>query len=241
MRFVPRRALTPSLMSESVNPAARRKFYGLISRRERWALTWRAWLILLGLGLAGGCLVVRGSHAFLAIDAPVSTTVMVVEGWVPRYAVTNYVARYHSNYTMIFTTGGATLADYASRDVSDTFASVVRSRLVRVGVPASKIQIVPCWLVERDRTYASAVALREWCRTNSVQLTAFNVITLGPHARRSRLLHQKAFGDGVKVGVIPLTNVEYDPDHWWRYSEGVKETMSEAAAYLYVRFLFSPK
>ena len=184
--------------------------------------------------------IIRESHAFLAVNAPVETTVLVVEGWVPRYAVTNYVAHYQSNYAQIYTTGGVTLADYTSRDISDTFASVARARLVRAGVPASKVHVVPCWIVKRDRTYASAVALREWCHTNNVQLTSFNVITLGPHARRSRLLHQKAFGSGVKVGVIPLPNVQYDTEHWWRYSEGVKETLSEAIAYLYARFLFSP-
>jgi hypothetical protein len=65
-------------------------------------------------------------------------------------------------------------------------------------------------------------------------------VTIGPHARRSRLLNQKAFDSRVKIGVIALTNPEYDADHWWRYSEGVKETLSESAAYLYSRFLFSP-
>lgn len=215
--------------------------FGLVCRRERWSLTWRAWLVFLSLFLGGGFLVTRASHDFLAVNAPVDTSALVVEGWVPRYAVTNYVARYHSNYTAIYTTGGATLADYTSRDVSDTFASVVRTRLVRAGIPPAKIHVVPCWLVKRDRTYASAVALREWCKTNNVQLTAFNVATLGPHARRSRLLHEKAFGPDVKVGVIPLPNVQYDADHWWRYSEGVKETLSETAAYLYARFLFSPE
>ena len=44
----------------------------------------------------------------------------------------------------------------------------------------------------------------------------------------------------MKVGVIALPNVQYEADHWWRYSEGVKETLGEAIAYLYARFLFSP-
>ena len=204
-------------------------------------LTWPARLLVLCVLALVGFFTVRYCNAFLAVNAPVKTTALVVEGWVPRYAITNYVARYHTNYTDIYTTGGVTLADYTSRDVSDTFASVARSRLVRVGVPAAKIHIVPAWIVKRDRTYSSAVALREWSRTNNVPLTSFNVITLGPHARRSRLLHQKAFGDGVKVGVIPLTDIQYESDHWWRYSEGVKETLSEAFAYLYARFLFSPE
>jgi hypothetical protein len=219
---------------------SQRRCFGLLRRKEKWVLTWPARILLFCIASILAFVIVRQSHAFLALDAPVDSTVLVVEGWVPRYAVTNFVARYHSNYTAIYTTGGATLADYTSLDVSDTFASVARSRLVRAGVPASKVHLVPCWIVKRDRTYASAVALREWCRTNDVHLSSLNVATLGPHARRSRLLHQKAFGPDVKIGVIPLPSVEYDVHHWWRYSEGVKETLSEAAAYLYARFLFSP-
>ena len=133
------------------------------------------------------------------------------------------------------------MTDRKSRNESDTYASVAKSRLVRAGVPAEKLHVVPSWIVKRDRTYGSALALKEWCRTNNVHLTAINVVTLGPHARRSRLLHEKALGKEVKIGIIPLTNEEYDPDHWWRYSEGVKEVLSESAAYLYARFFFSPE
>jgi uncharacterized SAM-binding protein YcdF (DUF218 family) len=218
---------------------SRQKWFGLLRRKESWSLTWRGWLALLCLLSILGVLCVRNAHGFLAVDAPVSTRVLVLEGWVPRYAATGYVARVAGDYDKIYTTGGVTLADRKSRDDSDTFASVAQTRLVRAGVPAAKIQYVPAWKVKRDRTYASALALREWCASNRVELTAFNLVTLGPHARRSRLLYQKAFPD-AKVGIIPLTNEEYDADHWWRYSEGVKETLSESMAYLYSRFLFSP-
>jgi hypothetical protein len=84
------------------------------------------------------------------------------------------------------------------------------------------------------------VALREWCRTNEVVLKDFDVVTLGVHARRSRLLTEQAFPE-ARVGVIPALNEEYEPASWWRYSEGVKEVFSETMAYLYARFLFSPE
>jgi len=65
-------------------------------------------------------------------------------------------------------------------------------------------------------------------------------MTLGPHARRSRLLFQKAFGKEVKVGVISVEDRDYDPAHWWRSSEGVREVLGEAIAYFYAKFFFSP-
>ncbi|MGA2556129.1 MAG: hypothetical protein ABSG04_07630, partial [Verrucomicrobiota bacterium] len=60
------------------------------------------------------------------------------------------------------------------------------------------------------------------------------------HARRSRLLFQKACGDDTKVGVIALDDVGYDPTHWWRTSEGVREVVGEGIAYLYARIVFHP-
>jgi len=44
----------------------------------------------------------------------------------------------------------------------------------------------------------------------------------------------------VEIGILSGRNREYDPQHWWRSSEGVKEVLSEGAAYLYARFLFCP-
>ena len=209
-------------------------------RKERWSLSWRGRLLLLLAVLGGGFVFLHTVHPFLAIHAPIDTPVLVLEGWVSEYAATGYVARCRSD-TMFYTVGGPTLQDRHSLDVSDTYASVSRARLLRVGVPAGRVQMVPCWDAQRDRTYSSALALRDWARTNHVELRAMNVATLGAHARRSRLLFQKAFGPDVKVGIISLPNDSFDARHWWQYSEGFKEVLSEGAAYFYVRFLFAPE
>ena len=225
-------------MSERAQTApGRRAWFGLVRRKEAWVLTWRAWL-LLTLSLAGtGFLFTRGAHAFLAVHQPNDSGVLVIEGWVPRYALTGYVARC-SNYAMIYTIGGPTRTDRHSNDESDTYASVAQARLVKAGVPVGKVRAVPCRIAQRDRTYASAAALRDWCVSNHVEMARFNVITIGPHARRSRLMFQRAFKKPVQVGIIALTNEDYDADHWWRYSEGVRETLGEVVAYLYARIFF---
>lgn len=189
--------------------------------------------------LAATILLIRNAHAFLAINAPVSGGVFVIEGWIPEYDLTNFVAHTRS-YSMIYTIGGLTHMAGNSTDVSDTYASVAYWHLRKVGVPAEKIRMVPSFVSKKDRTYSSAVALRDWSRTNFFEVRPFNIVTMGAHSRRSRLLCTKAFGTGQGIGVISLVNGDYDPEHWWRFSEGVKETLSESAAYLYARFLFSP-
>lgn len=225
---------------DSGSNEAKRAFGGLLRRRECWVLTWPARLSLALILIGGGVFMMRSAHAFLALNAPVETGVIVVEGWMSHYDMTNYVA-HCEKCTMIYTTGGPTHMARNSRDVSDTYASIAYWNLRRTGIPAEKLQMVPAGAARRDRTYTSAVALRDWCRLNNTPLTTFNVLTVGPHARRSRLIYEKAFGPEVQIGTIALTNGDYDPAHWWRYSEGVKETLSESFAYLYARFLFSPE
>jgi hypothetical protein len=65
-------------------------------------------------------------------------------------------------------------------------------------------------------------------------------LTEDAHARRTRLLYQKAFGKKVAVGIIAVSNPDYNPTQWWRYSDGVREVIGESIAYIYARFFFYP-
>ena len=92
----------------------------------------------------------------------------------------------------------------------------------------------------QDRTYNSALAVKFWFATNHIPLESLNLVSLGPHTRRSWLLYQKAFGNDVKIGVIPVNGSGYNPSQWWRSSEGFREVVGEAIAYFYAKFLFHP-
>jgi hypothetical protein len=100
--------------------------------------------------------------------------------------------------------------------------------------------MVPSRVFARERTYSSAVALRDWFRDHNLAIHSFNVLTEGSHARRTSLLYQKAFGKNVAVGVIAISNPDYDPKDWWRYSYGVREVIGESIAYIYAQFFFHP-
>jgi hypothetical protein len=89
-----------------------------------------------------------------------------------------------------------------------------------------------------DRTYASALALKNWLGSHGVVETNLNVISLGPHSRRSRLLFEKALGKDYKVGIIAIENQEYDAKQWWASSAGVRSMLDEIIAYLYTRLSF---
>ena len=94
--------------------------------------------------------------------------------------------------------------------------------------------------MDRDRTYGSAVALRDFFVLHHLPVTRINIVTENTHARRTRLVFQKALGPGIKVGILAAQNPDYDPAKWWRYSEGTKDVATEALSYVYARLFFHP-
>jgi len=44
----------------------------------------------------------------------------------------------------------------------------------------------------------------------------------------------------MKVGVIAMDERLYDPVHWWRSSEGMRQVLFEGLAYVYALCFFHP-
>jgi uncharacterized SAM-binding protein YcdF (DUF218 family) len=221
--------------------APRRAMWGLFDRRERWSLSWRGRLILAFAVVLLSVLVFRSVYPFLAITHRVDADVLVVEGWVHQYAIRAAVDEFRSgSYERVFTTGGPVQGTGGYTNDYNTSASVAADLLRKNGLANGSVQMVPSRVMDRDRTYSSAVALRNWFRDHNMAVSGIDVVTEDLHARRTRLLFQKALGDKVAVGVIAIPNPDYDAKRWWRYSEGLKNVLSEAATYVYARLLFYP-
>jgi uncharacterized SAM-binding protein YcdF (DUF218 family) len=218
-----------------------RAMWGLVCRKERWSLSWRGRLILAFALLLAGALLLKGVYPFLAITHRVDPDVLVVEGWVHEYAIRVAVEEFRSNsYQRVFATGGPVEGHGGYINDYYTSASVGADLLKRSGLSDESVQMVPSRVMDRDRTYSAAVALRNWFREHNIHVRSINVVTEDLHARRTRLLFGRALGHDVVVGVIAVPSPDYDARHWWRYSQGVKDVVSEAAAYVYARLLFYP-
>jgi len=189
--------------------------------------------------LAGFAVMFFCIFPFLAVTQRLNSNVLVVEGWIPDFAIHAAAVEFASgNYKHAFTTGGPVSGMGGYTNDYNTSASVGASRLTVAGV--RHVQMVPSRVMDRDRTYAAAVALRDWFRSNNFHPRAINVVTEGPHARRTRLLFQKALGDQTGVGIIAVCSPDYDRTKWWSFSEGVRDVVGEAFAYLYARVFFHP-
>ena len=188
--------------------------------------------------LASGIIVVLRIYPFLAVTERVNADVLVVEGWVHPYAVEASAEEFKNrHYRQIFTTGGPVVGKGGYINDYQTSASVGAGMLRKRGIPTELIQMVPSRVIGRDRTYSSAIALRDWFHDHQVQVSSLNVVTEGAHARRTRFLFKKALGREVQVGVIAIPSPDYDADRWWSYSEGVEEIIRETIAYIYVKFV----
>jgi hypothetical protein len=217
------------------------KLWGILRRKECWALSWRCWLLVTSVGLVAAYFAFLNIHPFLAVTHRVNTNVLVVEGWIPRYAIRRGAEEFKTgSYQRIFTTGGPENGNGGYTNDYNTSASVGAEMLKKFGVPDDLVQMVPSRVIARERTYSSAVALRDWFREHNTPVHSINVLTEDAHARRTRLLYQEAFGKNVAVGVIAVSTPDYDSTQWWRYSDGVREVIGESIAYIYARFFFYP-
>lgn len=212
----------------------------LIQPTEIWSPTALGWLILGGSMGFIGLLILQALYPFLAVDAPTEADLLVVDGWMPDYALEQiYTEFYARPYQKIVTVGtyiswGHYLIDYK------TYADVAAATLIALGIPASQVVAVSVSKATRYRTHNTAVALKQWLESERLEseqqtVSSINLCTLGPHARRSRLLFRRNLAPQVKVGVIALKPLEYEPNRWWQCSAGGRAMIGELVAYLYTR------
>ena len=212
---------------------------GILLRKERWGLSWRGRVLVLLTVAVLGLIIFLNINSFLAVTNREHGDYLVVEGWIHYPCFEQAAQEFRSgNYKKMVTSG-------ARRDMplkpggKDTYADYAAEQLKDFGMTDDLLQPVPCRVEKRDRTYNSALAVKKWFEDNGIKVNSLDIVSEGPHARRSRLLYQKAFGSDVKIGVIALPNPTYDPEHWWRSSEGVRETIGETVAYIYAKLFFS--
>jgi hypothetical protein len=211
-----------------------------LKRKECRVPTLWGWATLFALFTACCTATIFNIHSFLSPVEPVAADVLVVEGWLPDYALESAAHEFKSrNYRLCISTGGQMEAGtYLSNYKS--FADIAYLTLRKLGIDSEQVTAVPSPLVNKDRTYASSVALREWFDKTGSRVHSVNVFSLGCHSRRSQMLFAKALGRHVSVGVIACHDRSYDSRRWWHYSAGIRMVTGEGLAYIY-GLLFSLK
>lgn len=214
--------------------------FGLIRRRAIWLPTWRGWLVvvaLLAILIASGA---RGLHAFLSPNEPIGASVLIVEGWLPIDALDQAAEIFaEGEYEWLLTTGGP-VVPWAGQLEDTSHAHLAAKYLIAHGVSRARVFVVEAPLSAQNRTFLSAVMVREWSDRAGVPAGGFDVFSLGTHARRTRDLYRLALGPGVPLGIFAALPSTYGPEAWWQSSAGAEMVLTELMSWMWVKCCFWP-
>ena len=211
-----------------------------VRRRTVWLPTFWGWMALLLAGAVAAIGLARSIYPFLALTEPVGASVLVVEGWLGQKELDGAIEVFRAGgYERIVTTGGP-LHSWPESPSDSTYAHRAADYLRRHGLGAVPITAAPSPLTHQDRTYTSALMVRAWAQRSGIELKKIDVVSHGPHARRSRLLYEAAFGPPVQIGIFAIRPEDYDEAHWWRSSTGAREVAQQAMGLIWIKLFFNP-
>ena len=218
----------------------------LFRRREVWLPTPLGALLMLAAVVLVAGVLARTTYALLAPQQPArgpdgaGARTLVVEGWLNPDELRQAVAIVRNGrYERVLTTGGLIEPwpeDSAWQNIAERAAASLRASGL-TSVPVIAVITPP---TAQDRTFRSALAVREWAQGSGLRLDAIDLLSLGVHTRRSWKLYRMALGDEVEVGVRAAVPTTYDARLWWRSSAGAKATMGEVLSLGWTACCFWP-
>jgi|TARA_Y100000294_G_scaffold133509_1_gene126045 hypothetical protein len=214
--------------------------FRLTTVRECRGLSLLGWGVLSGTLVALTILLTLTTYPFLALTRSVQGEILVVEGWLPDYALEKVQDRFQDGNYQVLVTSGGELSTGSHLSRYKTLARLAAATLTAQGVPAEKIIAAPAPSVKKDRTYASALEVKKQLAEEGLLPAAIDVVSLGPHSRRTWIMYQMVFSPDTQVGIYSIKPRNYNPERWWSSSAGVRTIIDETIAYLYARLVFNP-
>lgn len=214
--------------------------FSIVRKKEKWVATWFGNLLKILTLFLILILFVKTIHPFLSPTKAIKTNILVVEGFIPDFAIEASMSIFNEGpYELMIITGKKKMKGaYVDEFENDGLHSA--ATMVELGFDTTKIKVIAIDDdIRKDRTYATAVAVKNWLQ-ESGKPNSFNVVTIGNHARRSHLLFEKAMEDDFSIGIIAVEDIRYDPNKWWKSSMGFRSVIDETVAYIYARFFFYP-
>jgi hypothetical protein len=167
-------------------------------------------------------------ESFFSLTRRLPAEVLVVDGWIGKDGLQAAAAEFQrSGYEFVLTTGGLT----DDRRSPLNYCEIAEEEFVRLGISRARIINAPTGEIEHERTFKSALSAWQALRKRGIYPKAINVMTLGPHARRSCLVYAKVFAPVTRVGVIAWVPAYYKTEPWWRSQGRTKCFFKEIVGY----------
>lgn len=206
---------------------------GLFKQRTIWWPTWKGWLMAVLVASVTLLVGIRIAYPFLAPTKRVTANVLVVEGWLPEYALRAGINEFTQHSYSVLVTSGGPLWEGHHASGFHSYAELAGQVLTSMNFDTNQLLIAPGPKVWRHRTYHSAKAVRDYLEESSLSVKGINVMTLGPHGKRTEIIYSEVFEDQPPIGIISFPSAEYDQTSWWRTSEGTKHILTESMAATY--------
>ena len=179
-------------------------------------------------------------HSFLAVNKPVQSDILVVEGWLPGSFLKSAITEFNKgNYKKLITLGGPVQND-SSQSEYLTAAEQAANRIILFGFDNKLLFVVPYFKKTNHRTLTSFLALRNWLSNSDLNVNTINVFTGGVHVRKSYVIFKKVMGENLRVGIISAPPVRYNPKYWWLSARGIKLVIKNTFGCFYALFVTSP-
>ena len=218
----------------------------LFCRRQIWLPTWWGSLLLVAVVSGLALLALRHLGSFLAPDEPAAgrdgrgARTLIVEGWLDEEGLDDAIAVIaRGRYERVVASGGP-IESWRASQSWPTYADRAADYLRRHGVSTIPVVAVAAPPSAQERTFLSAVVVRDWLRQQGGRVDPVDLFSGGVHARRSRLLYAMAFGPDVEVGVLAARPRRYALERWWTTSDGVKGVLDEAIGLAWTKCCFWP-
>jgi len=176
---------------------------------------------------------------YLAQQQPLHKGILVVEGWVSEQTLLQAIQSYKTNsYQQIITTGG--LIKGRRQSEYKSYADSAAAFMLKNGIKQSEITSLPAPDSAQNRTFLSAVIVRDWLIKQKNNTQTIDVFSEGVHARRTLILYKMAFANKRGIGIMTGKAEQYLLESWWQTSAGIKTVISEVVGLTWVACCFYP-
>lgn len=209
-------------------------------RRTLWLP--KAWFLLTLLLALGLTLVLgfKGIALFLAQTSPKHAEYLVVEGWQGEQGLQQALLVFNApknNYKYLITTGGPNTQ--WEQKVWSNYADKSANYFVSHGLAATTVVSIPTPASAQNRTYLSAVMVRDWFAQRSIKVNELDVFSQGVHARRTHFLYELALPTS-SIGIYASEPEGYQLPSWWETSQGAKTVLTELIGFIWTICFFEP-
>jgi len=211
----------------------------LIKKQHIWLPTIPGLILISITCIAMIIFIINNLANYLAQQQPINKGILVVEGWVSEQTLLQAIHSYKTNpYQQIITTGG--LIKGRRQSEYKSYADSAAAFMLKNGIKQPEITSLPTPDSAQNRTFLSAVIVRDWLIKKKNNTQTIDVVSEGVHARRTLTLYQMAFANKRGIGIMAGKAEQYLLESWWQTSAGIKTVISEVVGLVWSVCCFYP-